>query len=267
MATKWEKVKYIRRVRPDSDDGLTDECYDAIDDSKVNITLNGEQSALTSQEGIKPKFYQENPLLSQSQPILKHRSNSCLYLSVPQNIGRQKTHEEARGTSSLRKTSSTFSLVNNHEIDGDISTRSQPSKNTPRILVRDLFNSKPEYKSHRLKVSLNIIYINKLALCRKIAVFHISVFYNICKFPNCDKSTWYCIKWSWYSWASSWKKIEFRKYWVTNKHWETNKRARRLICISICYWSWWKKYHSLLPTVWILIDHRQIAKRYWLISH
>ncbi|CAH3142085.1 unnamed protein product [Porites lobata] len=153
MATKWEKVKYIQRVRPDSDDGLTDECYDAIDDSKVNITLNGEQSALTSQEGIKPKFYQENPLLSQSQPILKHRSNSCLYLSVPQNIGRQKTHEEARGTSSLRKTSSTFSLVNNHEIDGDISTRSQPSKNTPRILVRDLFNSKPEYKSHRLKSS------------------------------------------------------------------------------------------------------------------
>lgn len=167
MATKWEKVKYIRRVRPDSDDGLTDECYDAIDDSKVNITLNGEQSALTSQEGIKPKFYQENPLLSQSQPILKHRSNSCLYLSVPQNIGRQKIHEEARGTSSLRKTSSTFSLVNSHEIDGDISTRSQPSKNTPRILVRDLFNSKPQYKSHRLKVSLNIIYINKLLYAAK----------------------------------------------------------------------------------------------------
>ena len=208
MATKWEKVKYIWRVRPDSDDGLTDECNDHIDDSKVNITLNGEQSALTSQEGIKPKFYRENPMLSHSQPILKHRSNSCLYLSVPQNIGTQKIHEEARGTSSLRKTSSTFSLVNSHEIDGDISTRSQPSKNAPRILVKDLFRTKPEYKSHWLKVSLNMIYINKLTLCRKIAVFHISVFYNICKFPIVIKVRDIVFKRSWYFGASGGK---FRK--------------------------------------------------------
>ena len=161
MATKWEKVRKISRVRPDSDDGITDDCNDSLDDSKVFVIINGEYSLRTDEQGFKPKFYQGKPAYSRSQPILTQSSYDFLRLPVPQDTGRQNTCDEA-GRTTLRRTSSAYSLLSGNEIDGDIPTRSHSFlKNAQRILVKDLFTKHESRRCYDLKVRLHALFTNK----------------------------------------------------------------------------------------------------------
>ena len=158
MASKWEKVKYVSRVRPDSDDGRTDECNDSLGD--IDVRFNGEFSAQATGERFNYRVHQERLSLHHSQPILKANSYDCLRLSVPQNIGRRNSHEYTDGVSRTR-TSSVFSLLNGHEIDGDIPKRSQSFlKDNRRVLVKELFakHLHDDGKSYGLKVSRSSVY-------------------------------------------------------------------------------------------------------------
>ena len=162
MSAKWEKVRYLSRVRPDSDDGRTDECNDSLDDSDVHFKINGEYSAQTTEEGFKWNVSREKPSFYRSQPVLKETSYDCVRLSVPQDIGRH-IREDAAGRTPLSRTSSVYSLANGHEIDGDIPTRSQSVfKNHRRVILTDLFTKHETGKPFELKVSRSVYRINNL---------------------------------------------------------------------------------------------------------
>lgn len=156
MATKWETVKYLSRVRPDSDDGRTDDCNDSSDEDDLEVQINGKcsvQPSRSSGERFNFKACYEKPILHHSQPILKTKSFDCLRLPVPQNIRRSYKHEEADATP-VRRASSVYSLFNGHEIDGDIPKRSHSlHKNNRRVLLKDLFSKFEVEKSYRFKVS------------------------------------------------------------------------------------------------------------------
>ena len=169
MATKWEKVRYLSRVRPDLEDGRTDECNDSLDDFEAQVKIKDDYSAQTTEDGFKSNVLGNKPCLSRSQPILRARSYDCVRLSVPQDIGRRNTHENAADSTPLRRTSSVYLLLNGHEVDGNIPQRS-PSfhKNDRRVLVKDLFTKhiNETGKSYALKVRRSakhvFSYINKL---------------------------------------------------------------------------------------------------------
>ena len=153
MATKWETVKYLSRVRPDSDDGRTDDCNDSSDEDDLEVQINGKWSKQPSGERFNFKAYYEKPTLHHSQPILKTKSFDCLRLPVPQSIGRPYKHEEA-DTIPVRRASSVYSLLNGHEVDGDIPKRSQSlQKNNRRVFLKDLFSKFEDVKSYGFKVS------------------------------------------------------------------------------------------------------------------
>ena len=173
MASKWEKVKYVSRVRPDSDDGRTDECNDSLDD--IDVRFNGEYS---TGERFSCNVHHEKQSLHHSQPILTANSYDCLRLPVPQDIGRRNNHEYTDGVS-MRKTSS-VSVLNCQEIDGDIPKRSSSFlKDNRRVLVKELFTKHlhGDEKSYGLKVSRSecISYCYTQALKSKNRVFRFSL--------------------------------------------------------------------------------------------
>lgn len=172
MASKWEKVKYVSRVRPDSDDGRTDECNDSLDN--IDVRFNGEFSAQATGQRFNYHVHQERPSLHHSQPILKANSYDCLRLSVPQDIGRRNSHESDTDGASRKRTSSVFSLLNGHEIDGDLPKRSQSFlKDNRRVLVKELFakHLHDDGKSYRLKVSRSSVYEQTLKSTNRVLSF------------------------------------------------------------------------------------------------
>ena len=137
MATQWEKVKYISRLRPDCDDTGTNECNDlALHDHDIQIKVNDEYLAHTAGKRRSFNDFGHRQSLHPPQSILKAKSHDCIRLSI-QDAEKQTrvSHEDP-----IRRTSSVFSLLNGDELDGDITKRSQPFlKSNPRVLVKDLF--------------------------------------------------------------------------------------------------------------------------------
>lgn len=171
MASKWEKVKYVSRVRPDSDDGRTDECNDSLGD--IDVRFNGEFLAQETGERFNYRVHQERLSLHHSQPILKANSYDCLRLSVPQDIGRRNSHEYTDGVSRTR-TSSVFSLLSGQETDGDIPKRSQSFlKDNRRVLVKELFakHLHDDGKSYGLKVSRSSVCEQTLKSSKRVFEF------------------------------------------------------------------------------------------------
>lgn len=171
MASKWEKVKYVSRVRPDSDDGRTDECNDSLGD--IDVRFNGEFLAQETGERFNYRVHQERLSLHHSQPILKTNSYDCLRLSVPQDIGRRNSHEYTDGVSRTR-TSSVFSLLSGQETDGDIPKRSQSFlKDNRRVLVKELFakHLHDDGKSYGLKVSRSSVCEQTLKSSKRVFEF------------------------------------------------------------------------------------------------
>lgn len=138
MATQWEKVKYISRLRPQLDEVSANETSDiGLQDYHVEIQVNDEHFANTIGKRLSFNEYGEKPMTHLSQPILKAKSYDCVRLSV-HDTERQSASPR---TAPVRRSSSVFSLLNADEIDGDFTKRSQTfdKPKTPRVLVKDLF--------------------------------------------------------------------------------------------------------------------------------
>jgi len=164
MATNWGKVKYIARVRPDSDDGIIDDCNDSLDESEVRVKIN-DVFGETDQDGLKSKSSRR------FQPYLKRIQYDSLCLSVPQDIGRgidipyEQVKSGQAGKTALRKRShsaNSLSVLYASEINGDIPLQSQTQLKIVhrRVLVKDLF-AKEEVDSYDIKVRLNKLYPSK----------------------------------------------------------------------------------------------------------
>lgn len=161
MATNWDKVKYITRIRPDSDDGRFDECNDAVDDCEVQLRINDELGG-TYEDGLEPpKVRRINQSSSLFQPKLKRGAYDSLCLSVPQDIGRrnqipydqEKSRANAEKDASRKRSVSANSLFYGAEINGNIPPRTKPLlKINRRVLVKDLFTKQEEEDIQELKV-------------------------------------------------------------------------------------------------------------------
>lgn len=153
MASNWGKVKYISRVRPDSDDGINDECNDSLDECEVRVKIH-DVLGETEQDGLKAR-----PL--SFQPNLKRAEYDSLCLSVPQDIGRrtnnsyQQKSSEAEKTALRKRSFSANSLaLYGSEVNGDISFRTQSLIKivNRRVLVKDLFTQQEEADIYKKKV-------------------------------------------------------------------------------------------------------------------
>lgn len=162
MATNWDKVKYISRVRPDSDDGRIDECNDSLDESEVRVKIN-DVLRETDEDGSNPNIHRMCPTSSRFRTNLKRNSREGLCLSVPQDIGRRNvlysqtnSSEPAAEKTDFRKTSlSMNSLLYGSEFNGDIPVRPQALvKMNRRPLVKHLFFKQEESDTYyEFKVS------------------------------------------------------------------------------------------------------------------
>ena len=128
MATKWEKVKYISRLRPESDEaGLTD-------DFDVRIKINDEYLPHTTEKRRSFNDYGERSSPYSSQSILKAKSYDCIRVSDRDTEKQTVSHKAP-----MRGSCSVFSLLNADEDDGGSTKRSQVIvQNNPRVLVKDL---------------------------------------------------------------------------------------------------------------------------------
>jgi len=164
MATNWGKVKYIARVRPDSDDGINDDCNDSLDESEVRVKINDVLGDNDQHDGLKarPRRF---------QPYLKRIQHDSLCLSVPQDIGRGNhiPNEQVKSgqddKTALRKRShsaNSLSVLYASEINGDIPLRSQSLIKivNRRVLVKDLF-AKEEVDTSDMKVRHSKLYPSK----------------------------------------------------------------------------------------------------------
>lgn len=167
MATSWGKVKYIARVRPDSDDGIMDECNDSLDECEVRVKIN-DVLGETDQNDFKTRS-------SRLRPNLKRAQYDSLCLSVPQDIGRRTNipSEQVKSgiadQSALRKRSLSANFlpfsVNDSEANGNIPSRSQSLIKlvNRRVLVKDLFTKQEEVDNCEMKVRHRVlpVYIAK----------------------------------------------------------------------------------------------------------
>lgn len=162
MATNWGKVKYIARVRPDSDDGIIDECNDSLDECEVRVKINDVLGETDKDDGLKTKS-------RRFQPYLKRIQYDSLCLSVPQDIGRRNDipYEQVKSgeadKTALRKRShstNSLSVLYGSEINGDIPLRSQSLLKivNPRVLVKDLFTKQEEADTNEMKVRHGKLY-------------------------------------------------------------------------------------------------------------
>lgn len=159
MSSNWGKVKYISRVRPDSDDGIMDECNDSLDECEVRVKIN-DVLGETEQDGLKTR-----PL--SFQPNLKRAEYDSLCLSVPQDIGRRtnnsyqqvKSGEAEKSALRKRSFSANSLAVYGSEVNGDIPLRSQSLIKivNRRVLVKDLFTKQEEADTSEKKVRQCII--------------------------------------------------------------------------------------------------------------
>ena len=162
MATQWEKVKYISRLRPELDEESANETNDVgLQDYHVEIKINDEHLANTIGKRRSFNEYGEKPKMHPSQPVLKAKSYDCVRLSV-QDTERQSASPR---TAPVRRRSSVFSLLNADEIDGDFTKRSQTldKPKNPRVLVKDLF---VKHSRHDDKISYDF----KVSLSAKVAL-------------------------------------------------------------------------------------------------
>lgn len=156
MATNWGKVKYIARVRPDSDDGMIDECNDSLDECEVQVKIN-DVLRDTDHDGL-------NTRSLGLQPNLKRAQHDSLCLSVPQDLGRRtnnpyeqvKSGEAERTALRKRSHSANFASFSVHgsEVNGDIPLRSQSLLKivNRRVLVKDMFMKQEEADTYDMKV-------------------------------------------------------------------------------------------------------------------
>lgn len=166
MATNWDKVKYIARVRPDSDDGIIDECNDSLDECDVRAKINDVSGETDQDNGFKSRS-------RRFQPYLKRIQYDSLCLSVPQDIGRGNDipYEQVKSgqadQTALRKRShsaNSLSVLYGAEINGDISPlRAQSLLKivNRRVLVKDLFAKEEEVDRKNMKVRKSNLYRSK----------------------------------------------------------------------------------------------------------
>lgn len=165
MATNWGKVKYIARVRPDSDDGIIDECNDSLDECDVRVKINDVSGETDQDNGFKSRS-------RRFQPYLKRIQYDSLCLSVPQDIGRGNDipYEQVKSgqadKTALRKRShsaNSLSVLYGAEINGDIPLRSQSLLKivNRRVLVKDLFAKEEEVDRNNMKVRKSNLYRSK----------------------------------------------------------------------------------------------------------
>ena len=165
MATNWGKVKYIARVRPDSDDGIIDDCNDSLDECEVRVKINDDLGGTDLDDGSKTRS-------RRFQPYLKRIQNDSLCLSVPQDIGRGNDITDGQVKSgqadktALRKRShsaNSLSVLYGGETNGDIPLRTQslPRIENRRVLMRDLFAKEEEVDNYNMKVRHNKLYPSK----------------------------------------------------------------------------------------------------------
>ena len=164
MATNWGKVKYIARVRPDSDDGIIDDCNDSLDECEVRVKINDTDQ----HDGLKTRS-------RRFQPYLKRIQYDSLCLSVPQDIGRgndipyeQVKSGQADKTALRKRSHSANSLSVSYgspgsDINGDIPLRSQSLLKVVnrRVLVKDLFAKEEEVDTYDMKVRRRKLYPSK----------------------------------------------------------------------------------------------------------
>ena len=165
MATNWGKVKYIARVRPDSDDGITDDCNDSLDECEVRVKINDALGETDQDDGLKTRS-------RRFQPYLKRIQYDSLCLSVPQDIGRGNDipYEQVKSgqadKTALRKRShsaSSLSILYDSEVNGGIPLRSQSLGKivNRRVLVKDLFAKEEEVDTYDMKVRHRKLYLSK----------------------------------------------------------------------------------------------------------
>lgn len=165
MATNWGKVKYIARVRPDSDDGIIDDCNDSLDECEVRVKINDVLGETDQDDGFKTRS-------RRCQPHLKRIQYDSLCLSVPQDIGRGNDipYEQVKSgqadKTALRKRShsaNSLSVLYGSEINGDIPLRSQSLLKivNRRVLVKDLFAKEEEVDTYDMKVRHSKLYPSK----------------------------------------------------------------------------------------------------------
>lgn len=168
MATNWGKVKYIARVRPDSDDGIIDDCNDSLDECEVRVKINDVLEDTDQDDRLKTRS-------RRFQPYLKRIQYDSLCLSVPQDIGRgndipyeQVKSVQADKTALRKRSHSANSLSVSYgspgsEINGDIPLRSQSLLRivNRRVLVKELFAKEEEVDTYDMKVRRSELYPSK----------------------------------------------------------------------------------------------------------
>ena len=165
MATNWGKVKHIARVRPDSNDGIIDDCNDSVDECEVRVKINDVLGDIDQDDGLKTRS-------RRFQPYLKRIQYDSLCLSVPQDIGRGSDipYEQVKSgqadKTALRKRShsaNSLSVLYGSEINGDIPLRSQSLLKivNRRVLVKDLFAKEEEVDTFDMKVRHSKLYPSK----------------------------------------------------------------------------------------------------------